>query len=110
VESIAEDEFVVCLDASGTPQREEHRVRVVLSLDALTALEFGLIREDLYLAILRRLDERLRAVDCEKLDPNGRHLLLTVDPDGRVLRDASGEPHAVLCNFALIHGLYRPIR
>ena len=108
--SIAEDEFVVCLDPAGAPQRDGDRVRVVLSLDALSALEFDLIDEPTYLAILRRMTERLRAADFEKLDPSGRHLLLTVDPDGRIRRDASGEPHAVLCNFALVHGLYRPIR
>lgn len=109
-DSMAEDEFAVCLDPTGAPARDGALLRVVLSLDALTALEFDLIGEELYLAILRRMAERLRAVDFEKLDPSGRHLLLTVDPDGRVRRDASGEAHAVLCNFALVHGLYRPIR
>lgn len=110
VESLSEDEFVVCVGRGGVPPRSNGVVEVVLSLDALTAYECGLLAEEACLALIRRMDERLRAVDCEKLDPNGRHLLLTMDPDGRFRRDASGELHVTLGNFALIRGLYRPIR
>lgn len=109
-ESIADEEFAVALDATGRPARDGGDLRLLFSLDALTAYDFGLLGEAEYLRVMAHMDERLHAVDCEKLDPNGRHLLVTVDSDGRVQRDATGEVHVVLCNFALIRGLYRPIR
>ncbi len=109
-ESVADEEFVVALDASGQADRDGGRPRLFFSLDALTACECGLLGEAEYLALLARLDEKLAAVDFAKLDANGRHLLLTVDSGAALVREPSGELHAVLCNFALIHGLYRRIR
>ncbi len=110
VDAIAGDEFVVRLDPKGAPVRRDDCVELVLSVDALTAYEYGLIDEPGYRALIARMDERLRAVDCEMLDITGRHLLLTVGPDGKLELDAAGEIHITLCNFTLIHGLYRPIR
>ncbi len=109
-ESLAPHELVVPLDPDGRAQREAGEPRVVFSLDALTAYEYGLLDEAAYLALLVRMAERLRAVDFEKLDATGRHLLLSVDPDGRLQPDPSGGPHVTLCGFSLLRGLYRPIR
>ncbi len=109
-ESVADDEFVVMIDAGGAIEREGGLPRLYFSLDALTACDRGLLGEPEYLEIMTRLDERLGAVDFAKLDPTGRHLLVTVDSRGEPVREASGAVHAVLCNFALIRGLYRPIR
>jgi hypothetical protein len=108
-EGIADEEFVVALGPDEGPLREGGKLRLLFSLDALTAYDYGLLPEAEYLEVMQRTDERLRAADCEKLDPNGRHLLLTVDSDGRLLRDADGAARVVLCNLALIRGLYRPI-
>ena len=109
-ETIAPNEFVIALEPDGRLARDGGHLRLFFSLDALTAYDCGLLAEDAYLALMERMEERLRAVDYEKLDPNGRHLLLTVDSNGQVQRDHSGELHAVLCSFAFIRGLYRPIR
>lgn len=109
-ESVAEHEFVLALAPDGQPARDGGWPRLLFSLDALTAWDCGLLPEPEYLALVRHVDERLRAADVEPLDPHGRHLLLTVGPDGRLLRDAHGDIHAVVCNFSLIGGLYRPIR
>ena len=108
-EGIADEEFVVALGPDERPVREGDKPRLMFSLDALTAYDYGLLPEAEYLDVMKRTDERLRAADCEKLDPNGRHLLLAVDSDGRLVRDPDGAARVVLCNFALIHGLYRPI-
>lgn len=109
-ETIAADEFVVAVEPDGRLARDAGHLRLLFSLDALTAYDCGLLSEPEYLALMERTEERLRAADYEKLDPNGRHLLLTVDSAGRVQREHGGEVHAVLCNFAFIRGLYRPIR
>lgn len=109
-ESVADHEFVIALEPCGAIARDGGLPRLFFSVDALTAFDRGLLAEEAYLEVMRRMDERLRAVDFVKLDPNGRHLLLTVDAGGRIVREVSGEVHAVLCNFSLIRGLYRPIR
>jgi hypothetical protein len=103
-------DFGLVLDAAGAPIRRNGHPGLLLTLDALSAYDYGVLARQDYLDLIRRLDERLRAVDYEKLDPSGRHLLLTLDPDGCLAKDASGAPHAVLCNFALIRGLYRPLQ
>ena len=81
-----------------------------ISMDALTAWELGAISDEAYRHLADRLDSRLRAVDCEKLDLRGRHLLLSMDSDGRFDAEETGEPRATLCSFELIRGLYRPLR
>ena len=110
-DGLAGDEFVVPFDASAEPERAaDGGLRLRMSLDALTAFEFGLVGEPAYLSLIRRMHERLRTVDFEMLDPSGRHLLLALDEEGRVQLDAAGEILTTLCNFSLIRGLYRRIR
>jgi hypothetical protein len=110
-DGLAGEEFVVPFDEHGEPERDEDgELKLLFSLDALTAFEYGLLAEPAYLGLITRMDERLRTVDFEKLDPSGRHLLLSLDSHGRMLLDAAGEIHITLCSFSLIRGLYRPIR
>ena len=110
-DGLAGEDLVVPFDDRGEPEREPGGgLCVRFSLDALTAYEYGLLGEDEYLVLMARTDERLRSVDLEALDPSGRHLLLDLDGDGHVQRDASGEMRVTLCSFALIRPLYRPLR
>lgn len=109
-DSALADDFGLVLDAAGVPVRRNGRPGLLLTLDALSAYDYGMLARQDYVGLMRRMDERLRAVDYEKLDPDGRHLLLTLSPEGRLQKNAAGDPHAVLCNFALIRGLYRPMR
>jgi hypothetical protein len=110
-DGLAAEEFVVPFDESGEAERNaDGSMRLRFSLDALTAFEYGLIDETAYLELIGRMNDRLRTVDFETLDPSGRHLLLGLDECGRVLLDAAGEIHMALCNFSLIRGMYRPIR
>lgn len=109
--ALQDHECLVRLSPNGTPRRDARGVvEVTLVIDALTALEYELISEEGYQRITRRLDERLRAVDCEALDLAGYHLLLTMDADGHFARSEAGEIEVTLCNFELIRGLYRPLR
>lgn len=106
-DSLDDDELGLVLDAAGRPVFAGGAPEIRLTIDALSAYDHGLLAQQDYVELIRRVETKLRAVDCEKLDPNGRHLLLSMDPDGRMRRDADGELHAVLCNFVLIRGLYR---
>jgi hypothetical protein len=109
--ALADHECVVTIGEGGALCRDqEGGVEVTLGIDALTAYDYGLLTEDTYRRIATRLDERLRAVDCEALDLAGNHLLLSMDPDGRFKVNESGEFEVTLCNFELIRGLYRPLR
>jgi hypothetical protein len=90
-------------DAGGVPE-------VLLGIDALTAYDHALLPDEEYQRVIKRLDDRLRAADCECLDLSGTHILLSMSPDGRFVRAASGEIATTLCNFELIRGLYRPLR
>lgn len=109
--ALADHECVVTIGEGGTLCcDQEGGVEVTLGIDALTAYDYGLLTEEAYRRITTRLDERLRAVDCEALDLAGNHLLLSMDPDGRFKVNESGEIEVTLCNFELIRGLYRPLR
>jgi hypothetical protein len=109
-ERLEENEFVVTLSEDGSLRRDgQGEVEVSLGLDALTALEFGRLREAEYRELIRQLDARLRAVDCEMLNLGGQHLLLSLNTDGR-FREETGQIAVTLCNFEFIRGLYRPIR
>lgn len=109
--ALQDHECFVRPGAEGGLRRDARgEVAVALTIDALTALEYELLGEESYQRLIRRLDEKLRAVDCEALDLAGYHLLLTMDPDGSFARNASGEIEVTVCNFELIRGLYRPLR
>jgi len=109
--ALQDHECLVRLSPDGTPRRDPRGlVDVALGIDALTALDYEILSEESYQRITKRLDERLRAVDCEALDLAGYHLLLTMDADGHFARNAGGEIEVTLCNFELIRGLYRPLR
>jgi len=104
-------EFVVLLDESGRVRLNgEGEAAVLTAMDALTAFEHGLLGGTGYRDVVESTVARLRAVDCELMEPSGKHMLLTMDPDGRFARDANGRVVVTLCNFELVRGLYRPFR
>ncbi len=104
-------ELVVWHTEDGALFREsDGRIEPRLCIDALTAHEYDLLSELEYRGAVRKLEQRLRAVDCEKLDLSGKHMLLSMSPDGRFDPDESGDVLVTLCNFDLIRGLYRPFR
>jgi hypothetical protein len=104
-------ELVLLPGSDGSPRRSaDGSYEVRMTIDALTAYDLGLLDDEAYRELVERNASRLRAVDCEGLDPGGSHLLLSMDPDGRFDPDDRGDTLVTLCNFELIRGLYRPIR
>lgn len=106
-DSLEAEDFGLPLDASGMPRRNAGALELLLALDALSAYDYGLLPEREYIRLMRRTEARVRAADYELLDPQGRHLLLTLGADGCLRREDDGEPHAVLSNFSLVRNLYR---
>ena len=110
-ERLEEDEFVATLSDGGSLRSDLHgEIELGLGLDAFTALEFGRLSEGEYRDLIRHLDSRLRAVDCEMLNLGGQHLLLSLGTDGRFREDEHAPMAVTLSNFEFIRGLYRPIR
>jgi hypothetical protein len=96
-------EFAVRVDADGTLHRDDDGgVDVSLSIDAQTAYEYELMTEETYRDLIKRLEAQFQAAGWENLNLLGHHLLLSMNPDGKLKTGESGQPAAVVCNFELI--------
>ncbi|MFH1723278.1 MAG: hypothetical protein ABII00_01530 [Elusimicrobiota bacterium] len=105
-QGIENHQMVVSCGEDGKVRRDEGgEVAVTLSVDAFTAHEFGLLSESAYRESMSRLRAKLEESGCEMLDPNGRHLLLSMSPNGKFKTDQDGRIETVLCNFELIRPL-----
>jgi hypothetical protein len=102
---VADHEFLLFPDASGTLKRTEGgEVLVALAMDALTAYEYQILKEDSYQGILRRLAGKLEALGCQKLDLSGNDVILLLGLDGLFLTGADGLITGTLCSFELVRG------
>ncbi|MGD0946042.1 MAG: hypothetical protein ABSA52_01320 [Candidatus Binatia bacterium] len=81
---------------------------VSLGIDAQTAYEYELITEETYRDLIKRLEAQFQAAGRENLNLLGHHLLLSMNPDGKLKTGKSGQPAAVVCNFELIRTLSWP--
>lgn len=72
-------------------------------INALNAYREELISEEEYFAVLKTKKERLSRVGIEDLNLRGSHLLLSVNHDGRLVRDDNGIPEMRICNFEFLH-------
>ncbi len=86
-------------DASG-------EYEVTLSVNALSAYEAEVLSQDDYRQLIERQAQRMELAGFEPLNLKGHHLLLTVNPDGSLLRDRAGRIACTLCNFELVRMLY----
>ena len=106
VDEIEPYEFAVSVRAEGTLHRTESgEVEVSLCIDAQTAYEYELMSEETYRELIEQLEEKLRATGWEQLSMVGHHLLLSMNPDGRLKLDERGRSLLVVCNFELIRAL-----
>jgi hypothetical protein len=100
-------EFLVSFDATGNLELDAHGESVVrLSLDALTAVDYGLLAEFKYRNLIDQVQQKLASVGCEALNLSGSHLLLAIDSAGDFQRDAEGQIAVTICNFELMHMNY----
>jgi len=104
-------EFVILVGEGGKVSlTTKGEVAVFSAVDALTAYDYGLLSDAGYREIVERTVTKLRGVDCELLEASGKHMLLSMDPEGKFAKDDIGRVVVTLCNFELIRGLYRPFR
>ncbi len=75
------------------------------AIDALRARKEGILTKEEYLALMRRVTDRLLALGIEDLNLRGNHLLLSLDSAGSLVRDAQDLPDTRICNFELLRRL-----
>jgi hypothetical protein len=72
------------------------------AMDALCAYREAKLSRDEYIALLQRTRDSLRDVGIEDLNLRGSHLLLSLDKEGRLIRDRRSLPEVRICNFELL--------
>lgn len=77
--------------------REHYR-----SLSALQAVREGILSREAYLALMLQMRHRLAVVGVTDLNLRGNHILVVLDAEGQLVRDAHGIPDARICNFELL--------
>lgn len=102
-ETIDDYEFLLPFNEDESLKRDAHgELEVVWCTNALAAYEHGVLDEITYRAVIEGVKAKLEAIGCEALNMGGTHLLLALNPDGVVRRDANGEIEVTLCNFELL--------
>ena len=71
-------------------------------INALRAYRERLISEELYIDLLLRTRERLALVGIEDMNLRGRHLLLSLNTNGDLIKDERDFPEVRICNFELL--------
>ncbi len=99
-------EFVVALGLDSGLRRDAGGEPVVTtSIDLNTAYEQALLDEAGCRRAIAHFDEILEAAGFERLDKSASDLLLSMHPDGDLVRDREGEVRMTLCNLELVRGL-----
>ncbi|MBI5622937.1 MAG: hypothetical protein HY924_04075 [Elusimicrobia bacterium] len=102
---IANHEFLLSTDAAGRLERDARgKTRVALAMDALTAFEYQVLKEDRYQDLLRRISGQLGTLGVQKLDFSGNDVLVLLGLDGEFLAGPDGEISGTLCSFELMRG------
>ncbi|MCC6580654.1 MAG: hypothetical protein IT440_09440 [Phycisphaeraceae bacterium] len=96
--------FLMSIHPDGRHFRRDNdgRYLITLCFDSLRALDTGLLTDRRYRHLVDMARQRLTEAGCEPLNLQGDHLLLTLDPDGRLKCDAAAELDFTVCNFELI--------
>ena len=96
-------EFLLQSDGSGSLRLDEHGgFDVTLTVDALSALDAGLLTEPQYRQLLTDVGRRLEQIGFEAIHLQGHDLLLSINPDGEIRKDGSHRFGVTLCNFELM--------
>jgi hypothetical protein len=101
-ETIKNDRFILHFENEELSRDEKGRFRVILCINGHRALEKGLLDLADYQELIAAKRDQLIRLGYEPLNLDGDQLLLSMDPDGILKRDETGNLEAILCNFELI--------
>ncbi len=102
---LRKDRSYVTLWADWGDPDETHReggVPFGRSMSALHAFRKKLITDEEYFSLMNIVQDRLRAVNVDDLNPAGSHFLVSFDSRGDLIRDDQGEPETRICEFELL--------
>jgi hypothetical protein len=107
-ERIDPQHCLLCFDPEGQTLRRDDggRFDITLCIDALRAYDFGLLDENEYRRLIERVTRQIERVGCEALKLSGDHLLLSMNPDGRLRHNRLDLIEVTLCNFEFIRMKY----
>ncbi len=71
-------------------------------INTLYAYREGIITREEYFNIIQLTKEKLQRVGVEDLNLSGKHLLISVNKERRVIRDHCGQPDIRICNFEFL--------
>jgi len=74
-------------------------------INALQAFKEGYINKKEYFELLTRKKKKLYEAGFEDLNLRGRHILLSLDDNNKVVNDENGFPETRICNFELLKRL-----
>ncbi len=77
-------------------------------VDLARAVYQGIIDEPTCLMFLERMKENLKKAGYDGSLLKANDLLLAVDSEGRIMKNMSGEPEVILCNFELVWKIADP--
>jgi hypothetical protein len=71
-------------------------------IDALSAFREGILESSSYVEIMSRMKESLSRIGIEDLNLRGSHVLLSLNPSGKLIFEKNGMPACRICNFELL--------
>lgn len=84
---------------------EDIHKRYCRGVNAVQALEQGLIDATEFEALMEKMARLLASAGFESTFPRGTHFLLTLSPEGEVMRDPDATATVRLCNFEFLRKL-----
>ncbi|MDR0993072.1 MAG: hypothetical protein LBN38_00680, partial [Verrucomicrobiota bacterium] len=85
--------------------QEDSQRRHCRGLNAVQAVESGIIRPEEFDAVMKKMARLLTSAGFESTYLRGTHFLLTLLPSGQLLRDPDGTPEVRMCNFEFLRKL-----
>ena len=99
---INSDRFMLSFDDEELRKDGQGNYEVTISIDANRAYRRNILKRRHYKRLLNCFSKRIKEHGYEALDLGGEHILLNMDPDGRLMYDSDNNLEMVICNFELI--------